>query len=109
MRMASKLLVQIRTVQREEGGMSKLAAQHNTEPRVTPPTFPKNTPRKDTGSRDKESDQRINQGAWVEADFVKVLDKINAASEGARVITSDTSKANFQGAFCGKGLIDVDV
>ena len=56
MRMASKLLVQIRTVQREEGGMSKLAAQHNTEPRVTPPTFPKNIPRKDTGSRDKESD-----------------------------------------------------
>ena len=109
MRVVSELLAQIKTMQREEGGMSKLATQHNTEPHVTPPTFSENIPRKDMGSKDKESDQRINQGAWVEADFVKVLEKINAAIEGARVITSDTSKANFQGAFCGKGLIDVDV
>ena len=31
------------------------------------------------------------------------------AIEGARVIISNTSKANFQGAFYGKGLIDVVV
>ena len=31
------------------------------------------------------------------------------AIEGAGVITFDTSEANLQGAFCGKGLIDVDV
>ena len=40
---------------------------------------------------------------------MKVLEKINAAIEGARVITPDTSEANLQGNFCGKRLIDVDV
>ena len=40
---------------------------------------------------------------------MKVLKKIDAAIEGAGVFTSDTSEANLQGAFCGKGLIDVDV
>ena len=48
MSLVSELLAQIRMVQREEGGMSKLATQHNTEPRVTPLTFPENIPRKDT-------------------------------------------------------------
>ena len=105
----SELPAQIRTMQREVGGTSELAAQHIVEPRVTPPVFPKNIPRNDTGSRDKESVQTINQGAWAEADFVKVLEKIDAAIEGAGVITSDTSEANLQGAFCGKGLIDVDI
>ena len=38
-----------------------------------------------------------------------VLEKIDATIEGAGVITSNTSEANLQGAFCGKGLIDVDV
>ena len=40
---------------------------------------------------------------------MKVLEKIDATIEGAGVITSDISKANLQGAFSGKGLIDVDV
>ena len=40
---------------------------------------------------------------------MKVLEKIDAAIEGARVITPDTSEANLQEAFCGKGLIDMDV
>ena len=86
-----------------------MATQHFVKPRVTAPVFPENIPRNDTGSRDKESVQRINQGAWAKADFVKVLEKIDATIEGAGVITSDTSEANLQEAFCGKGLIDVDV
>ena len=93
MRLVSELPAQIRTVQREKGGASELAAQHIVEPRVTPQVFSENIPRNDTGSRDKESVQRINQGAWAEADFVKILEKIDAAIEGAGVITSDTSEA----------------
>ena len=82
-RLVSELSAQIKTVQREEGGTSELAAQHIVEPRVTPPIFPENIPRRDTGSRDKESVQRINQRAWAEANIVKVLEKIDAAIEGA--------------------------
>ena len=59
--------------------MSELVAQHIVEPRVTPSIFPKNIPRNDMWSKDKESVQRINQGVWAEADFVKVLEKIDAA------------------------------
>ena len=42
-------------------------------------------------------------------DFKKLLKEIDAAIKGAGVIILDTSKAKFQGAFCGKGLLDVAV
>ena len=104
-----ELAAQNRAVQREAGGSSKLVAQYNSELRVTLPVFPENIPRKDTGSRDEESDQRVCHGAWAKADFEKVLEKIDATIEGAGVIIPDTSKVKFQGAFYGKGLIDVAV
>ena len=94
-------------MQREAGGTSKLAAQYNFRLRVTIPVFPKIIPREDTGSRDKESDQRVSHGAQAEADFKKLLEETDVAIEGAGVIIPDTSKAKFQGAFCGKGLLDV--
>ena len=37
------------------------------------------------------------------------MEKIDAAIEGEGVIIPDTSQAKLQGAFCCKGLIDVDV
>ena len=39
MGLVSELSAQIKTMQREEGGTSELAAQHIVEPRVTPPFF----------------------------------------------------------------------
>ena len=86
-----------------------MAAQYNSRLHVTIPVFPEIIPREDTGSRDKESDQRVSHEAQAEADFKKLLEEINAAIEGAGVIILDTSKAKFQGAFCGKGLLDVAV
>ena len=86
MRLVSELPAQIRTVQREKGGASELAAQHIVEPRVTPQVFPKNIPRNDTGSRDKESVQRINQGAWAEADFMKVWRRLMRQLRGQELL-----------------------
>ena len=47
--------------------------------------------------------------AWGEADFEEVLEKIDAAIEGAGVIIPDTSMAKSQEVLCGMGLIDVVV
>ena len=106
---SSELATQNRAVQKEAGGTSKLAAQYNFGLHVTIPVFPEIIPREDTESRDKESDQKVSHGAQAEADFKKLLEEINAAIEGPGVIILDTSKAKFQGAFCGKGLLDVAV
>uniref|UniRef100_A0A7N2M0K3 DUF4283 domain-containing protein n=1 Tax=Quercus lobata TaxID=97700 RepID=A0A7N2M0K3_QUELO len=82
-----ELAAQNRAVQREAGGSSKLAAQYNSELHVILPVFPENIPREDTGSRDEESDQRVSHGAWVEADFEKVLEKIDATIEGQELLS----------------------
>ena len=82
----SELPAQIRTMHREVGGTSELATQHIVEPRVTPPVFPKNIPRNDMGSRGKESVQRINQGAWAEADFVKVWRRLMRQLRGQELL-----------------------
>ena len=73
-------------MQREEGGTSELATQHFVKPRVTPPVFRENIPRNDTGSRDKESVQRINQGAWAEADFMKVWRRLMRQLRGQELL-----------------------
>ena len=105
---SSELAAQNKAVQREVGGTSKLAAQYNSGLRVTGPVFPEIIPREDTESRDKESDQRVSHGARAEADL-EVLEEIDAAIKGVGVIIPDTSKIKIQVALCGKGLIDVAV
>ena len=74
---------QNRAVQREAVGRSELVAQKNSGFRGTLPVFSKNIPiRGDTGSLDKERDQRVSHVAWAEVDFEEVLEKIDAAIEG---------------------------
>nr|POE80671.1 hypothetical protein CFP56_39309 [Quercus suber] len=114
MRMESEMMSQNKEVQSAAGGTSKPAEQRGEDGTLA--VSPENIPRKDTGPRDvesnlrvKEKDQRADIGAWVEADFVKVLEKIDASIEGERVNAPDTSQAKLQGVFCGKGLIDVDI
>ena len=75
--------MQNKAVQREAGGTSKLAAQYNSGLRVTGPVFPEIIPREDTEYRGKESDQRVSHGVRAEANFEKVLKKIDAAIEGS--------------------------
>ena len=84
--------------------------KNNSGFRGTLPVFWKNIPIiGDTGSLDKERDQRVSHVVWGEADFEEVLEKIDAAIEGAGVIIPDTSMAKSQEVFYGMGLIDVVV
>nr|POF20228.1 hypothetical protein CFP56_36013 [Quercus suber] len=89
MRMESEMMSQNEAVQSTAMGTSKLAEQRGADGTL--------------------ADQRADIRAWAEADFMKVLEKIDAAIEGEGVIAPDTSQAKLQGAFCGKGLIDVDI
>nr|POE62140.1 hypothetical protein CFP56_40233 [Quercus suber] len=96
--MENEMVAQNRAVQRVVGGSSKPVVQKVAGGALL--DFPENIPREDTVYRDeesdlraKENDQRVNIGAWAEADFERVLEKIDAAIEGEGVNTPDTSKA----------------